>query len=338
MLARGRAPSADQQDAERALSARLDLQADGRDGAARGRHRSRTRRSTAPAATARQPLLRLPRRARPDEPAPRDRRSCNTYFYTMGRRIGIDRIAAMCAAARARPALRPAGRLAKLRHDPRSGLEAAPLPPGLEPGRHAQHRDRPGLCDRQSAAAGGHGGAHRLGPRHPAAPDPPNAQPPAAPLPFAAGHFETVRVGHGRGGERRRHRRRAAACPSRTSRWPARPAPRRSATSSTPSAAAPAAWHYRDHGLFVFFAPVGAPALRRRGGDRARPGRRPRRGAGRQGRAHLSVRQGQGDGSAAAARGRAGAATSPSGWTRRAAALGQPRARRRRPPDPPVPA
>ena len=36
-------------------------------------------------------------------------------------------------------------------------------------------------------------------------------------------------------------------------------------------------------------------ALRRRGGDRARHGRRPRRRAGRQGRAHLSVRQGPGD-------------------------------------------
>ena len=44
MMARGRAPSADQQDAERALSARLDLQAGGGDGGAGGRRSTPTRR------------------------------------------------------------------------------------------------------------------------------------------------------------------------------------------------------------------------------------------------------------------------------------------------------
>ena len=33
-------------------------------------------------------------------------KSCNTYFYTMGRRIGIERFSAMAQAARPRPALR----------------------------------------------------------------------------------------------------------------------------------------------------------------------------------------------------------------------------------------
>ena len=47
--------------------------------------------------------------------------------------------------------------------DPR--VEAAPVRSGLGPVGHAQHRDRPGLCAGQPAAAGGDGGADRLGPR-----------------------------------------------------------------------------------------------------------------------------------------------------------------------------
>ena len=67
-------------------------------------------------------------------------KSCNTYFYTMGRRIGHRALLGHGEAARPRPALRPAGRLAELRHHSRSGLEAAPLPPGMDPVRHAQRR------------------------------------------------------------------------------------------------------------------------------------------------------------------------------------------------------
>ena len=94
---------------------------------------------------------------------------------------------AMAQAARPRPALRPAGGLAKLRHRARQRLEAAPLPDQeWTPVRHAQRGDRPGLCDPQSAAAGGDGGAHRLGPRGPAAADRRRAAPAPAPLPFAA--------------------------------------------------------------------------------------------------------------------------------------------------------
>ena len=55
-------------------------------------------------------------------------------------------------------------------------------------------------------------------------------------------------------------------------------------------------WKYRDHGLFVFFAPTDNPRYAGVGGDRAWPGRRARRGAGRQGRADLFVRQGKGAG------------------------------------------
>ena len=50
-----------------------------------------------------------------------------------------------------------------------------------------------------------------------------------------------------------------AGCRSRASRWAARPAPRRSARSPAASAARAATGRYRDHGLFVFFAPSDNP-------------------------------------------------------------------------------
>ena len=180
----GRAPSADQQDAERALSARLDLQAGGGDGADGGGRRSRGAGELRRRLHARQPALRLPRRARPDEPAPGDRQELQHLFLHDG---PPDRDRALLGdgeTARPRPALRRApGRLAKLRHHPRSGLEAAPLPAGMEPVRHAQRRDRPGLRDPQPAPARGDGGAGRLGPRHPAPADRRAAGPRRRPCP-----------------------------------------------------------------------------------------------------------------------------------------------------------
>ena len=166
-------------------------------------------------------------------------KSCNTYFYTMGRRIGIERFSAM--AKRLGLGQRfdlpvvsqsygtipdPAWKQRRYRQDwsQSDTLNAAigqgyvilnPLQLAVMAARIASGRDvQPRLLLRAPAAR-------------------------RAPLPFAADQLRGGARGHGRGGQRQRHRRRAAACPSPTSRWPARPAPRRSATSA-PSAAAPA--------------------------------------------------------------------------------------------------
>ena len=76
------------------------------------------------------------------------------------------RIAPMAQRARPRPALRAAGRQPELRHHPRPRLEAAPLP--TRNGRQSDTLNAAigqGYVHPQSAAARGHGGAHRLGPR-----------------------------------------------------------------------------------------------------------------------------------------------------------------------------
>ena len=142
-------------------------------------------------------------------------KSCNTYFYTMGRRIGIERFSAMAKRLGLGQRFdQSAGGLAKLRHHPRPRLEAAPLPPGVEPGRHAQRRHRPGLCDPQSAPARGDGGPGRLGPRRPAAPRPrPLSGGAAAAL--RRGQLRGGALGDGRGRQRQRHRGRQPAAARR---------------------------------------------------------------------------------------------------------------------------
>ena len=52
---------------------------------------------------------------------------------------------------------------------------------------------------------------------------------------------------------------RQPACSFPASRWAARPAPRRCARSPAASAARAGDWKYRDHGLFVCFAPTDNP-------------------------------------------------------------------------------
>ena len=110
---------------------------------------------------------------------------------------------------------------------------------------------------REPAPAGGDGGADRLGPRR---------QP------------QLIGRGHSR---RRRSTWRpsisrrsatacgrwstapappaAASCRSRASKWAARPAPPRCGASPAGQRGQGGDWKYRDHGLFVFFAPVDAP-------------------------------------------------------------------------------
>ena len=139
-------------------------------------------------------------------------RSCNTYFYAMGRRVGIDRIAPMArdlglgqhfdlpvvsqsygtmpdsameeTAARAESRAVPAPRLDRIGH--------------------AQRVDRPGLCHRQSAPARHHGRLRRLGPQDPAAADR-RRRPGAAASALRSGPFRDGAGGHVGGGQRPRH-------------------------------------------------------------------------------------------------------------------------------------
>ena len=243
MLSRGRAQAAAQQGAERALPAGLDLQAGGGDGAAGGRRRPRARRSTARGGyPARQPLLPLPRPARLDEHAHApSRKSCNTYFYTMGRRdrhrahLGdgasgsASASGSTCRSSRKATARSPipAWKQRRYRQDwsQADTLNAAigqgyvilnPLQLAVMAARVASGRDIQPRLILDAASA-----------RRRRCPSPRPA-------------FRDGALGHGRGGERRRHRRAQPAPLRRHPDGAARPAPPRCGGSSAASAARPA--------------------------------------------------------------------------------------------------
>ena len=190
----------------------------------------------------------------------RDRPSCNTYFYTMGRRIGIDRFAAMAkrlglgqkfdlpVVSQSYGTIpdRPGSSAATSQDWTQSDtLNAAigqgyvilnPLQLAVMAARVASGRDiQPRLIRERQPA-------------------------PAAAALRRGEHFETVRSRHGGGGQRRRHRRPQPAAASTTSRWRGKTGTaqvrRIIGGRARPSRRA---WNYRDHGLFVFFAPVDAP-------------------------------------------------------------------------------
>ena len=87
------------------------------------------------------------------------KQSCDVYFYELARRIGIDRIAAMAAALRARPAAAASTCPASSRADPEPRLEAGDPRRSLAAGRDAGRRHRPGLRAGDAAAARRDGGA-----------------------------------------------------------------------------------------------------------------------------------------------------------------------------------
>ena len=279
------------------------------------RHRSRRRRSTAPAAIALgNRFFRCLGRHGSVNMRRAIAKSCNTYFYAMGHRIGYDAIAPMAKQLGLGqkfdlPVVSQSfGTVPdsewKLRRY--NDNQAADRAARLDRVGHAQRLDRPGLSDPQSAPAGGDGGAHRLGPQRPAAADRRAHASPRRCSAFRPEHLEAVRGGmwevvngDGTAGRQPAHA-------SRASRWAARPAPRRCADHRQASAASAGDWKYRDHGLFVCFAPTANPRYAGVGGDRAWPRRRARRGAGRQGRADLSVRPRPGAATPRRARGQLG--------------------------------
>ena len=251
-------------------------------------------------------------------------RSCNTYFYAMGRRAGIDIISAMgkrlgfgqkfdIPVVSQNYGTMPSAEWKKARYERSAKLVERPdwtesdtlntsigqgfvivnpLQLAVMAGRIASGRDiQPNLIQRK--------------------------RPPPAALPYPEGAFRHGPGRHVGSGERRRHRRPKQARASRDRdgrqdrhrpgppdhRRPARPVRRLEISRPRP---------------VRLLRPDRQPALRLLGGDRARHGRRPGGGAGRQGRAHLSVRQAEGDGRRSPRSRSNGAAHSPSGWSARA--------------------
>ena len=100
-------------------------------------------------------------------------KSCNTYFYAMGHKVGYDAIAQMARKLGLGqkfdlPVVSQSfGTVPdsawKLRRY--SQEQAADRAAGLDRVGHAQRVDRPGLSVAQSAPAGGDGRAHCLGPQ-----------------------------------------------------------------------------------------------------------------------------------------------------------------------------
>ena len=228
-------------------------------------------------------------------------KSCNTYFYTMGRRIGIERFSAM--AKRLGLGQRfdrlpvvsqsygtipdPAWKQRRYHQEwtQSDTLNAAigqgyvilnPLQLAIMAARIASGRDvQPRLIRERQPGAGG------------------------APLP--AGELRGGTGRDERGGQRQRHRRALQAAlrqypDGRQDRHRPGPQHRRRPRPRRRRLALP-----RPRPVRLLRAGACA-ALRRRGGDRARSRRRPRRGAGRLRRHDLSVRQGQSDGAARPAR------------------------------------
>ena len=149
-------------------------------------------------------------------------KSCNTYFYAMGNRIGYDRIAPIATQLGLGQKFDLPVVSQSYGTVPDSEWKAAPLQEepeadraaGLDRVRHAERVDRPGLPDPQPAAAGGDGGAHRLGPQRPAAADR-RAQAAGAAARLHAGASRGRPRRHVGSGQRRRHRRRQPPAGSR---------------------------------------------------------------------------------------------------------------------------
>ncbi|MGE0232185.1 MAG: penicillin-binding protein 2 [Flavobacteriaceae bacterium] len=185
-------------------------------------------------------------------------KSCNTYFYTMGRRIGIERFAEMAR---------------RLGLGQRFDLPVVSQSYGTIPDsawKLRRHRQEWSQADTLNTAigqgyvilnplqlavmAGRIASGRDIQPRLIL-----NPHPPSAPLSFASASFEAVRSGmdevvNGNG-------------TATASRLPF-PDIRMAGKTGTAQVRnivdanrgrAGTAWRYRDHGLFVFFAPVGAP-------------------------------------------------------------------------------
>ena len=230
-------------------------------------------------------------------------KSCNTYFYAMGHRVGYDRIAEMAkrlglgqkfdlpvVSQSYGTVPDSAWKARNIKDNPRIDRAAR-----LDRVGHAQRVDRPGLPDPQSVAAGGHGGADRVGPERPADASsastrsrrPCSASRRSISTRVRGGMWEVVN-GDGTAG------RQPAAGPRhrnvRQDRHRAGPQDRRQPARPVGRLEVSRPWPVR------LLRALRQPALRRIGGDRAWPRRGARRSAGRQGRADLSVRPGTGDG------------------------------------------
>ncbi len=185
-------------------------------------------------------------------------RSCNTYFYTMGRRVGFDRVAAMCRRLGLGqrfdlPVVSQSyGTIPdsawKLRRYNQEWSQADTLNASIGQGYVILNPTQ--LAVMAARIASGRDVQPQLIRR---------PRPLAAPLPYSSAYFEAVRGGmdevvNGAGTAGR-------------SRLPF-PDIRMAGKTGTAQVRnivdakrgrAGTAWRYRDHGLFVFFAPVGAP-------------------------------------------------------------------------------
>ncbi|HST36158.1 MAG TPA: penicillin-binding protein 2 [Allosphingosinicella sp.] len=185
-------------------------------------------------------------------------KSCNTYFYTMGRRIGIERFSVMAKR------LGLGQRFGEL---PVVSQSYGTIPdPAWKQRRYHQDWSQ---SDTLNAAIGQ--GYVILNPLQlavmaarvasgrdvqPRLIDGPLARP--APLPFAGASFEAVRSGmdevvNGAGTAGR------SKLPFPDIRMAGKTGTAQVRNIGADRGRAGAAWKYRDHGLFVFFAPVGAP-------------------------------------------------------------------------------
>ena len=161
VLGRRPAQAVGQQGPERALPARLDDQADGRDGHSGPGHRPQRDGPLLGRLPARQPLLPLPRPPRHGQHAARHRQELQHLFLFDGQPHRLRQYRAGREDARPRPEVRSAGRQPELRHRPRQRVEEDEVrdqPEGRRAARldslgHAQRLDRPGLPDPEPAAA-----------------------------------------------------------------------------------------------------------------------------------------------------------------------------------------
>ncbi|MEA3015039.1 MAG: penicillin-binding protein 2 [Sphingomonadales bacterium] len=184
-------------------------------------------------------------------------KSCNTYFYTMGRRIGIERFSAMAK---------------RLGLGQRYDLPVVSQSYGTIPDpawKRRRYRQEWSQADTLNAAIGQ--GYVILNPLQLAVMAARVASgrdvqprlvldryPAAQPLPFAAANFEAVRSGmaevvngNGTAG--------ASRLPLDGIQMAGKTGTAQVRNIGADRGRAGAAWRYRDHGLFIFFAPVGAP-------------------------------------------------------------------------------
>jgi len=185
-------------------------------------------------------------------------RSCNTYFYTMGRRIGIERFSAM---AKRLGLGERFGELPvvsqsygtmpdpawKLRRYDQEWTQSDTLNASIGQGYVILNPLQ--LAVMAARVASGRDVQPRLIRERHATPEP---------LPFAAASFEAVRSGmdevvngHGTAG--------ASRLPFDDIRMAGKTGTAQVRNIGADRGRAGAAWRYRDHGLFVFFAPADAP-------------------------------------------------------------------------------